>query len=37
MRQRPVSLVVLDRTDTPFDWYEQEDLSYEVVLGVVSE
>lgn len=33
----PVPLVVLARTDTPFDWYEQEDLSFEVVLGVASE
>lgn len=25
---------LIDRTDTPFDWYEAEDLSFEVVLSI---
>jgi len=28
-----VPLVLVDRTDTPFEWYEAEDLGFEVVLG----
>jgi len=36
-RDEPVALALVDRTDTPFDWYEAEDLSFEVVLAVVSE
>jgi len=33
---RLVSLVLVDRTETPFDWYEADDLSFEVVLEAQS-
>lgn len=32
-----VPLVLVDRTETPFDWYEAEDLSFDVVLAVADE